>query len=301
MEEFLNLPFKTVLKSQIGADYSCLQRLGKGGTAETYLMLARSGPLRGQLFAIKVFRRLSRPEWRTNFLEEIQFLQTCDHPAVMRVFDEGLYLDNHPFVVAEYLPGTLGSVLRTVPSMMAKLGYALQLLSALEYLGSPAIGVIHRDIKPANVFIKGGSCVLGDFGLMKRMQADSEMDRAMLKESLGPRMPRAYRTPDLVEYFKGGPPPTGKSDVFQLGLVFAEMFSGFNPERPMTGNDFAEPVVLEPFFVPGGLGKPIKDLIEPMLNHEPNERPSATDLIPRWQALFLEAARRAHALEGRVV
>jgi serine/threonine-protein kinase len=301
MDEYLNLPFRTVLQSQAGANLSCLQRLGSGGTAETYLMLATSGPLRGQLFAVKVFRRLSKPDWRTNFLDEIKFLHTCSHPAVMRVFDEGLYLDQHPFVVAEYLPNTLSSMIRTSLPMMVKMGFALQLLSALEYLASEPVAVIHRDIKPANVFIKGGSCVLGDFGLMKRQSIDAEPDRAMLKESLGPRMPRNYRTPDLVVYYKGGPVPTAKSDVFQLGLVLAEMFSGSNPERPMIAGDFGEDVVLDSFYIPGGLGKPIKDLIEPMLHPDPVRRPSAAELLPPWQGLFLVAAQRSHALEGRVV
>ena len=86
MEDYLNLPFEEVLKSQT-ADYKCLQRLGWGGSAETYLMLSTAGLLRGQLFAVKVFRRLSRPEWQANFLDEIKFLQSCNHPAVMRVFD----------------------------------------------------------------------------------------------------------------------------------------------------------------------------------------------------------------------
>src|SRR5207302_4112572 len=105
---------------------------------------------------VKLFRRLSKPEWLANFLEEIKFLQGCDHPAVMRVFDEGVFLDKHPFVVAEYLPGTLGNVLRTNPTMMAKMASAIQMISALEYLSRPDISVVHRDIKPANVFIKGG-------------------------------------------------------------------------------------------------------------------------------------------------
>ncbi len=301
MEDYLNLPFRTVLQSQRGSDYTCLQRLGMGGTAETYLMLAVSGPLRGQLFAVKVFRRLSKPEWRANFLDEIQFLQGCDHPAVMRVFDEGLYLDQHPFVVAEYLPGTLGNVLRTAPTMMAKMGYALQMLSALEYLAAEAVAVVHRDIKPANVFIKGGSCVLGDFGLMKRLKIDPGVDREMMKASIGPRMPRNYRTPDLIDYFKGGPPPTEKSDVYQLGLLFAEMFSGSNPQKPMTAGDFTEPIELKPFFIEGGLGRPIKDRIQPMLTDDPAGRPSAAQRVGPWQDQFLEAARRAHALEGRVV
>jgi serine/threonine protein kinase len=300
MEDYLDLPFRAVLNSET-ADYTCLQRLGLGGTAETYLMLATAGPLRGQFFAVKVFRRLSKPEWRTNFLDEIKFLQSCNHPAVMRVFDEGLYLNQHPFVVAEYLPGTLGNVLRTGPLMMPKMGYAVQLLSALEYLANGRVPVVHRDIKPANVFIKGGSCVLGDFGLMKRVTADPAIDREMVKESLGPRMPRGYRTPDLIDYLKGGPAPTDRSDVYQLGLVFAEMFSGANRQRPMKTNDFSEPIELAPFYIPGGLGKPIKDLIEPMFRLDPAQRPSARELLPRWQDLFLEAAKRAHALDGRVV
>lgn len=101
MDEFLKLPFRTVLASE-AADYACLERLGWGGTAETYLSLCTRGPLRGQLFAVKVFRRTSKPEWRTDFLDEVRFLRGCSHPAVMRVFDEGLHLDRHPFVVAEY-------------------------------------------------------------------------------------------------------------------------------------------------------------------------------------------------------
>ena len=133
-----------------------MQQLGLGGSAETYLMLATAGSLQGQFFAVKLFRRLSKPEWRANFLEEIKFLQTCDHPAVMRVFDEGLYLDLHPFVVAEYLPSTLANALRTNPLMMPKMGYAIQLLSALEYLALQQVSVVHRDIKPSNIFIKGG-------------------------------------------------------------------------------------------------------------------------------------------------
>ncbi len=299
MDEYLNIRFPEVVKSQT-ADYTCLQRLGVGGTAETYLMLASAGALRGQLFALKMFRRLSKPDWRQNFLDEVKFLQSCDHPAVMRVFDEGIYLGEHPFVVVEYLPNTLANVLRTAPLMMAKMAYAVQLLSALEYLSLPHITVVHRDIKPANVFIKGGSCVLGDFGLMKRLNVNRELDEQLLKASVGPRMPRNYRTPDLVEYYNGGPVPTEKSDVYQLGLVFAEMFSGSNPQKPMTTGDFAEPVELRSFFIEGGLWRPLKDLIEPMLRPDPAERPTSAELVGPWQSLFFEAAKRSHSLEGRV-
>lgn len=299
MDDSLDLQFGVSVDSQC-AQYRTLQKLGEGGTAETYLMLASSGELRGQLFAVKLFRRLSRPEWQANFLQEVAFLKTCSHPSVMRVFDDGVFLGKHPFVVAEYLPSTLANVLRTNPGMMAKMAYAVQLLSALEYLAQPKIAVIHRDIKPANVFIKGGSCVLGDFGLMKRLKSQDTGDLERLKASFGPRMPRRYRTPDLVEYFKGGPVPTEKSDIFQLGIVLVEMFTGRNPQRPMK-RDFTDPIETDGYKIEGGLGPLIVDLIAPMLHSDPASRPTASDALNRWQDLFFEAAKRSHALEGRVV
>ena len=56
----------------------------------------------------------------------------------MRVFDTGIYQDKYPFVVAEYLPDTLGSVIaRGTTSITPKIAYTLQLLSALDYLAEP--------------------------------------------------------------------------------------------------------------------------------------------------------------------
>jgi len=300
MEDSLRLSFSENIASNT-ANYRALQRLGAGGSAETYLMLATSGSLRGQVFAVKLFRRLSKPEWQKAFLDETKFLQGCNHPSVMRVFDDGVHLDRHPFVVAEYLPSTLERAMRTRLIMMAKLAYAIQLLSALEYLAQPEVAVVHRDIKPANIFIKGGSCVLGDFGLIKRAASELPNDREMVKASLGPGMPRNYRTPDLIQYLKGGPVPTEKSDIYQLGLVFAEMFSGNNPQRPMKGASYSQRIELEDFWIEGGLGPPIKKLIRPMLDETPKGRPKASEAMIEWQELFLRAAKQSNALEGFVL
>ena len=86
----------------------------------------------------------------------------------MRVFDTGVFYNQHPFLVAEYLPRTLHQIIRAdSASVTLKISFATQLLSALAYLESLEKSVIHRDIKPQNIFVKGNSCVLGDFGLMK--------------------------------------------------------------------------------------------------------------------------------------
>src|SRR5262249_58945899 len=107
---------------------------------------------------------------------------------------------------------------------------------------------------------------------------DAHADRPMLKESLGPGMPRAYRTPNLVDYLRGGPAPTPRSDVFQLGLVLAEVFTGKNPLQPLTGEDFTAPVELVPLDpIPGELGEPLRYRLQEMLARKPEDRPTAAD------------------------
>jgi serine/threonine-protein kinase len=274
-----------------------VQFQGRGGSAETFLVQALSGSYAGVFFALKAFRRWTRPAWRESFLQEIAFLRTCNHPAVMRVFDEGIYQDS-PFVIADYLPITLAHVMRRPLSVVEKLGYAVQLLSALEYLASPDRFVVHRDIKPQNIFVRDHACILGDFGLVKHCPPLSESDREMLRTSSGPRMPRHYRTPDLVDYLRGGAAPTPKSDVFQLGLVLAELFAGHNPQRP---GRFDADVQLDSIrYIPGKLGKSIRGLIERMLEFNRATRPAAADLRRPWLELFESAAAHMASLEGRV-
>jgi len=280
-----------------GTYYKSIQILGVGGNSATFLAYATSGPAKGVLFAIKGFRKLSRPERTEAFLNEQKFLKTCEHPAIMRVFDEGTYYER-PFLVAEYLPRTLRHVIRSGARMVEKVSYALQLLSALSYLADQDPPTVHRDIKPENIFIKDQSCVLGDFGLMKRLRGSDDEDRQILRESVGPGMPFYYRTPDLVAYLKGEPNLTPRSDVFQLGLVLAELFTGRNPER--RAQDFADAVELEPLGqIPGALAGGIAALIKRMLVEEPEEREDAGQLMDAWRGVFEEAVERARDLEGR--
>jgi serine/threonine protein kinase len=291
------------LQANSGCWYRNLQVLGTGGNAATHLVVATSGPNKGVPFAAKVFRRLSKPERRESFLKEFQFLRTCNHPSIMRVLDEGIFYDVHPFLIAEYLPNTLNKVIRAgTSSLTSKVSFTLQLLSALSYLSSLDPPVIHRDIKPENIFVKGFSCVLGDFGLMKHAQSNVEDDLSAFKESLGAGMPFRYRTPDLVAYLTNGTTPTPKSDVFQLGLVVAELFTGKNPLRFSPSDDpFSAPIELNPLVrIPGALSAGIANLISRMLELDPQSREAAAKFLDPWLGVFSDASIRSHALEGRI-
>lgn len=274
--------------SWLGVTYANLRPIGSGGSSGVYLALARSGPRRGLLFAIKMFHAVKRLGWRDNFMREVHVLRDCDHPSIMRVFDDGVYLDKHPFVVTEYLPQTLlKAEQNNSVTEKRKLSIVAQLLSALNYLLHRDPPAVHRDIKPSNIFLKEDSCVLGDFGLILQLDGSFARPRHAGPESkVLPEMARHYRTPELVEYHRGGTMPPPASDVFQLGLVAAELFTGHNP---LSAGAPHTPVSLQAISdVDGKLGLRIKLLLGQMLTINTSERPTASRMLDQWQDLYLD-------------
>ncbi|MBI9078024.1 MAG: protein kinase [Desulfatibacillum sp.] len=306
MAHYFSLSDGQSVESGQGVWYKNIHLLGKGGNSVAFLVLATSGPNKGNLFVLKVFRSLSHKDRKDKFLNEIQFLKNaCDHPSIVRVFDYGVFNSGNlefPFVVTEYHPLTLHEVIKTrKASMVDKLSYCLQLLSALAYLDSMDPKVIHRDIKPQNIFVHGKSATLADFGLMKLMDGHTEVDRDVFKESMGPGMPFYYRTPDLIAYAKNEADITTKSDVFQLGLVFAEMFTGRNPAIPPDDGDMLSPYKSESIsWIAGNFGSIIAKFLYQMLEIDPDKRKKAKAFLDNFQGLFIDAIKQSIELEGEL-
>jgi serine/threonine protein kinase len=223
----------------------------------------------------------------------------------MRVFDTGIYVYDwdkehfeYPFIIAEYLPKTLASVVQeSNASLPEKISYMMQLLSALDYLHSLRPEVIHRDIKPSNVFVKGNSCVLGDFGLLKVLGKEEASDPKIYLDSLDGRIPWLYRSPDLVKYARGKGELTTKSDVYQAGLVACELFTGHLPiAEPRKMLD--DVVFTHIPKIHGAFGPRLGSLIKLMLTHNPNDRPTAYSLLRSWEAIFWDAVEKTHELDG---
>ncbi len=205
--------------------YRIVASLGRGGMGEVY----RADDLRlGQPVALKFLpATLERdPAARERLLAEVRNARTISHPNVCRVYDigelAGLALDERGesrgrlFLTMEYIDGEdLASLLRRIGRLPAPkaLEVARQLCAGLAAAHDK--GVLHRDLKPANVMIDGrGQARIADFGLA--VEATRE---AVAEEFAGSV---AYMAPERFR----GLPATAQSDLYALGLVLYETFTG---------------------------------------------------------------------------
>ena len=74
-------------------------RAGAGGIGKVSVALATTGPNKGVLFAVKAFSPDSREkeDWKQAFMREVHVLRDCNHPAIVKVFDEGVLGTAAPF------------------------------------------------------------------------------------------------------------------------------------------------------------------------------------------------------------
>jgi len=271
--------------------YRFMRKLGKGGASSVYLMMATSGAFKGKLFAVKFFTTIERSDWQNSFMKEIHFLRSCTHPAIIRVYDEGLYREKFPFVVMEYMECSLADVLAHQKSLSteASIELIVQILSALNYLSRQDPPGVHRDIKPANILRQGNNWVLGDFGLVYLLHSLEKPANWQAPKILP--MAQGYRTPEIVPFVKEGIPLPPASDVFQLGLVATQLFTGTNPLKAKGGRKRVE--LNEIGDVPGSYSETIKALLNDMLILSTTDRIDAATALSRWQELYLSSFRPA--------
>ena len=190
----------------------------------------------GRDVALKVLRRSSAGEEHlARFSREARAAGSLNHPNIVAVFDVGTD-GGVPYVVTELLEGeTLRARLDQGPLPYRKaVEYGIQIAQALD--AAHAKGIWHRDVKPANAFItQDGRLKLLDFGIAKLSedQAAIRGDEATVEESRTGeiRGTAGYMSPEQVL----GHPVDHRADIFALGAVLYEMFTGARAfHRPST-------------------------------------------------------------------
>ncbi|MBI1763353.1 MAG: serine/threonine protein kinase [Acidobacteria bacterium] len=198
--------------------YRIIGLLGRGGMGEVY----RADDLKlGHPVALKFLtEKLSNDKTMlARFHSEVSMAHRVTHPNVCRVHDIGdvtTSSGNLHFLSMEYVDGEdLSSLLRRIgrlPSDKA-VEIANQLCAGLA--AAHEAGVLHRDLKPANVMLDGkGRVRITDFGLAGFAE--------QIKGSEVMAGTPAYMSPEQF----AGKEVTTKSDIYALGLVLYEIFTG---------------------------------------------------------------------------
>ncbi len=198
----------------IAGRYRIVAVLGKGGMGEVYraddLTLAQPVALKFVPAAVD-----KDPEVLERFRTEIRISRRVSHPNVCRVYDVG-EVEGHTFLSMEYVDGEdLASLLRRIGRLPGDkaLEIGRQLCAGLA--AAHQEGVLHRDLKPANVMLDGrGRAVMTDFGLANLTDHIEGYD-------IRSGTP-AYMAPEQLE----GREVTVRSDIYSLGLVLYEVFTG---------------------------------------------------------------------------
>ncbi len=187
---------------------------GRGGMGEVY----RADDLKlGQPVALKFLpESLSRDEGRlARLLDEVRIARQVSHPNVCRVYDAG-EADGHHFLSMEFVDGEdLATLIRRIGRLAPDKGTEIARQICAGLAAAHERGVVHRDLKPANVMIDGrGKVRLTDFGLAGL----AEDPRGLQGRSGTP----AYMAPEQLE----GEDATVRTDLYALGLVLYELFTG---------------------------------------------------------------------------
>src|ERR1700735_4052773 len=251
----------------LASRYRIVALLGKGGMGEVY----RADDLTlGQAVALKFLPdEAARDEsLLERFKNEVRIARKVSHPNVCRVYDVG-EVDGNTFFTMEYVDGEdLASLLRRIGRLPADkaIQIARQLCAGLA--AAHAKGVLHRDLKPANIMLNGrGDVVVTDFGLA-----------ALADEIPGEEIRNgtpAYMAPEQL----AGKEVTIQSDIYALGLVLYEVFTG---KRAFEASTLAELVRLHSETTPVSpstlvreLDPAVENTILRCLDPEPSNRPQS--------------------------
>lgn len=181
----------------------------------------------GRDVAVKVLRHSSNdPDSIARFSREARAAGGLNHPHIVSVFDVGT-ADGVPYLVTEVLEGeTVRARLdRGALPYRKAVEYGVQIAQALD--AAHGRGIWHRDVKPANAFITGdGRVKLLDFGVAKlsEQEAVAESQTHTVDETRPGevRGTAGYMSPEQVL----GKPIDHRTDIFALGAVLYEMFTG---------------------------------------------------------------------------
>jgi len=265
-------------------EYTVVGKIGEGGSGTVYEVTDPDS----NHYALKALdSHKATSERLKRFQNEITFCQQTTHENVIRVLDTGSSAEGRSFYVMDHYPCTLQDILgKLAPEEV--LPVFSQVLNGVEvaHLNS----VAHRDLKPQNILCDPGRklYVVADFGIARFAEEDLY---TLVETRQNERLANfQYAAPEQRTRGREVGP---KADVYALGLLLNEMFTG---EIPL-GTQFRKIEAAAPSF------SYLDEVVEQMIRQDPAQRPSIADvkklLIARQQQFI--SLQKIDALTKQVV
>ena len=257
--------------------------LARGGMGEVYLAERADGVVE-QRAAVKLLRPgIASADLLERFRLERTLLARLEHPSVAPLLDAGTAADGRPYLALRYVEG------RPITRYCAETGATgdrrarlfVDLCRAVQFAHSNL--VVHRDLKPSNVLVSDdGHVHLLDFGIAKLVGPRDDATEPTRVRELAPMTPQRA-APEQ----RRGEPVTTATDVWALGVLLHELFTGRLPATPEID------VERESAAAPAGIGAPGLDrdlsaIVDHALAPEPQRRYASAgelaDDVGRWLA-----------------
>ncbi|KAK4598857.1 hypothetical protein RGQ29_016058 [Quercus rubra] len=259
-----------VNREDVSTKYELLNELGKGSYGAVY----KARDLRtSELVAIKVISLSEGEEGYDEICGEIEMLQQCSHPNVVRYL--GSYQgEDCLWIVMEYCGGgSVADLMNVTEEPLEEFQIAFicrETLKGLAYLHS--IFKVHRDIKGGNILLtEQGDVKLGDFGVA------AQLTRTMSKRNTFIGTPH-WMAPEVIQESRYD----GKVDVWALGVSAIEMAEGLPPRSAVHPMRVLFMISSEPAPMLEDKEKwslLFHDFVAKCLTKEPRQRPTASEML----------------------
>lgn len=260
--------------------YRLVDHIGSGGMGEVYR--AWDERLKRWVAVKQVRIDEEDPDRRQRFRREARATAGLNHPTIVQIYDV-VETEEGEWIVMEHVEGETVASLLAAGTMAFGDGLAIARQIAAGLSEAHARGIVHRDLKTENVMVTPERKVkILDFGLAKRFRIEGyDPNEPDTWKSLTGRIVGTSRamSPEQAQGLR----VDYRSDLFSLGTLYFEMFTGVSPFKGHSHIDTLNRVCTEEHPPANELNpelpRQLSDLIDRLLEKEPAYRPQSADEV----------------------